>query len=58
MLELKKLELEKMKVECAKAEMEMRIFEAEDNIQRLRENIINQERRVMELTELINNLKE
>jgi hypothetical protein len=58
MLELKKLQLEKMKVECAKAEMEMRIFEAEDNIQRLRENIINQERRVMELTELINNLKE
>ena len=47
-----------MKVECAKAEMEMRIFEAEDNIQRLRENIINQERRVMELTNLIKNLKE
>lgn len=55
MLELKKMKLERMKVECAKAEMEMRIFEAEENINRLKKNIINQQKRMDELDENINN---
>ena len=58
MLELKKKQLEKMKVACAKAEMEMRIFEAEENIKRLKDNILNQEKRLLELDEEIANLKE
>ena len=32
MLELKKKQVELMKVECAKAEMEMKIYELEENI--------------------------
>jgi len=55
MLEFKKKKLERMKVECAKAEMEMRIFEAEENIERLQKNILVQEKRMKELDEEINN---
>ena len=58
MLELKKKELEKMKVICAKAEMEMKIFESEENIKRLKYNIDNQEKRILELDIEIKNLKE
>lgn len=58
MLELKKKEVELMKVDCAKAEMEMRIYEAEENIQRLRDNIKIQEKRIEELKTEIKLLKE
>ena len=58
MLDLKKKELELMKVECAKAEMEVRIFEAEENIQRMRDNIVIQDGRCSELKEEINKLKQ
>ena len=57
MLELKKKQLEKMKVECGKAEMEMRIYEAETNIERLKQNITIQENRVIELDLEIEQLK-
>jgi len=46
MLELKKKLVELMKVECAKAEMDMKIMEAEENIQRLKENMANQDARI------------
>jgi predicted RNase H-like nuclease (RuvC/YqgF family) len=55
MLELKKKKLERMKVECAKAEMEMRIYEAEENIERLKTNMVNQDKRLAELDEEIKN---
>jgi len=58
MLELKKKELEKMKVECAKAEMEMRIFEHEENIERLKQNMLVQEQRLEEIKKEIQDLKE
>lgn len=57
MLELKKKQVELMKVECAKAEMEMKIFEAHENIKRLEENIANQDARVEILKKEINELK-
>ena len=57
MLELKKKEVELMKVQCAKAEMDMKIYEAEENIQRLRDNIANQEERCEQLKEEIKQLK-
>jgi hypothetical protein len=50
----KKKQLEKMRVECAKAEMELRIEEREDEIKRLRENIIIQDKRIAELDEELN----
>lgn len=46
MLELKKKLVELMKVECAKAEMDMKIMESEENIQRLKENMANQDARI------------
>jgi len=55
MLELKKKEVELMKVECAKAEMQMKIYEAHENIKRLEDNIANQEKRITELKEEIKN---
>ncbi len=42
--------LELKKVETAKAEMEFKILEREADIERLRENIKNQEARIEELT--------
>jgi len=54
MLEIKKLELERMKVECAKAEMLVRIMENEANIERLNLNIAIQEKRIQEITEQLN----
>lgn len=56
MLELKKKELEKMKVTCAKAEMEMRIFEHEENISRLNDNIKIQDDRLIIIDEEIKEL--
>lgn len=49
MLEFKKKKLERMKVECAKEEMSMRIMEAEENIERLKLNMAIQEKRMAEL---------
>lgn len=57
MLELKKKQLERMKVECAKAEMLMKIYESEMNIQRLNENITIQETRMSALDVEILNLQ-
>jgi LPS O-antigen subunit length determinant protein (WzzB/FepE family) len=57
MLELKKMQLERMKVDCAKQEMELRIFEKEEEISRLKENIKNQDKRINELNEAIESLK-
>jgi hypothetical protein len=57
MLELKKMQLERMKVECAKQEMELRIFEREEEIQRLRDNIKLQDKRINELTDAIESIK-
>jgi len=51
MLEIEKMKLEKMKVECGKAEMLVRIMEFEQNITRLRSNIEVQDKRINELTE-------
>jgi polyhydroxyalkanoate synthesis regulator phasin len=56
MLELKKKKVELMKVECAKAEMDMKIMESEENIQRLRENMSNQDSRIEALKEEIKQL--
>lgn len=46
-----------MKVDCAKQEMELRIFEKEEEISRLKENIKNQDKRINELNEAIESLK-
>jgi|TARA_R110000851_G_scaffold85715_3_gene186250 archaellum component FlaC len=56
MLELKKKQVELMKVECAKAEMDMKIMESEENIQRLKDNMANQDTRIATLKEEINEL--
>lgn len=56
MLELKKKEVELMKVECAKAEMSMKIMESEENIQRLRDNMSNQDLRIISIKEEIKEL--
>ena len=56
MLELKKKKVELMKVECAKAEMDMKIMESEENIQRLRDNMSNQDLRIEALKEEIKEL--
>ncbi len=58
MLELKKKEVELMKVECAKAEMSMKIMESEENIQRLKDNMANQDSRIESLKEEIKQLKQ
>lgn len=56
-LEIKKKQVELMKVQCAKAEMEMKIFEAQENIKRLENNIVNQQKRIDELEREIEKLK-
>jgi hypothetical protein len=53
-LERKKLELERMKVACAKSEMEFRILEHEENIERLMQNMENQEKRIIEIDSILN----
>ena len=46
-----------MKVQCAKAEMEMKIFESQQNIERLKSNIDNQDSRCEQLKIEISKLK-
>lgn len=53
-----KKETERHKVLGAKMEMELKIFERENDIERLRENIANQDKRITELDEEIRKLKE
>ena len=57
MLEIKKLELQKMKVSTGKMEMEYKVLERLDDIKRLEENIANQENALKEIQEQINKLK-
>lgn len=57
MLEIKKKQVELMRVECAKAEMQMKILEMQENIKRLETNITIQDCRIEELNTEINNLK-
>ncbi len=57
-LEIKKLEVEKLKVAAAKAEMEMRIYESEENIQRLRTNMENQDKRIEQIEKELKTLKQ
>ncbi len=56
-LDLKKKELELMKVECGRQEMLVRVLEAQENIERLNKNIKIQEERIKELNEEIKELK-
>ena len=49
-LERKKMELELRKVETAKMEMEVRIYEREEDIKRLQDNILIQDIKIEELT--------
>ncbi len=46
-----------MKVECAKVEMEMRIYESQENIKRLEDNITLQLDKIESLKIEINELK-
>jgi len=55
-LELKKKQLELMKVECGKQEMLLRVFESQENIERLNQNIEIQDKRISELKEEIKKL--
>jgi hypothetical protein len=49
-LELKKLQAELKRVDAAKEEMEVRVLERQEEIQRLQDNIKLQEARFAELT--------
>ena len=49
--EKKKMELEMMKVSCAKAEMEFKILEKLEQVKILEENILVQDQRINELKE-------
>jgi hypothetical protein len=57
MYEIKKLEVEKAKVEAAKMDFELKIMSAKMEIERLESNIINQENRVKEIIEEIKQLQ-
>lgn len=48
-LERKKKELEISKVKCAMQEMELKIFERQEEIKRLEDNMLNQQKRIDEL---------
>jgi hypothetical protein len=48
-LEKKKKELELAKVKCGKQEMEFKILERLEDIERLKENINIQDKRILEL---------
>ena len=52
-----KKETERHKVLGAKMEMELKILEREQDIARLKENIINQQKRIEELDEEIRGLR-
>lgn len=55
-LEVKRIKMELKKVDAAKEEMEFRIEERLGEIQRLKEQISNQEKRLAELGETLNQL--
>lgn len=57
-LTLMKKVTERHKVLGAKMEMELKILEREQDIERLKDNIANQEKRITELDEEIQKLKE
>ena len=57
MLEVKKLELQKMKIATGKAELELKILERMEDIDRLKENVKNQEEALKEIDKQITNLK-
>lgn len=56
-LELKKTEVELLRVSAAKAELEFRIMEREQDIQRMKDNIAISELKEVELQEKIKGLK-
>lgn len=56
-LEIRKLEVELLRVSAAKAEMDLRIYERLDEIERLKEQIIIQEKREIELKTKLTGLK-
>lgn len=56
-LELKRLKMELLKVQAAKAEMEFRIEERQEDIKRLQDNIKIQENKELELIQKINENK-
>lgn len=55
--ELKKKELEIKRVELAKEEMEFRIMDFQEQIKRLKDNILIQDKKINELKEERNALK-
>ena len=52
-LELERKKLEVKKVIMAKSEMEFRILERQADIERLKEEIVKQDKRVLELNDII-----
>lgn len=56
-LELERKKLEMVKVAAAKEEMKFRIMERESEIQRLQENIENQDKRLKELKDEIQSME-
>ena len=56
-LEIKKREVEIMKVQAAKAEQELRIHEALEQIERLKSAMVTQDEHVAKLTKEIGDLK-
>ena len=52
-LELKRKQLERARVLMARDEMEFQILELDVQVKRIRENILNQEKRAQELEALI-----
>jgi hypothetical protein len=57
MLEMKKLEVEIMKVSAAREEQTMRIMEKEFEIERIRENIVLQEKHIEKIKKDLSDLK-
>lgn len=58
MIEMKKLTVELKRVEAARGEMELRIYEAEDQIKRLQEHIDIQLNKEKELQQKIKELQD
>ena len=56
-LDLKRKELELIKVRAAQAELDFRIEESLDNIERLKQHIVEQENHAVNLETEINTLK-
>ena len=56
-LELKKMNMELLRVQAAKAELEYKILEKEHEIERLKSNIELQEKKEEEIKLLLNKLK-